>query len=599
MLSRRRAIMATVFVLAVAWTGSEPDPAPATTTEAQQAQRAVLVDDLGTYSRPISTKSDSAQSFFDQGLRLAMGYYFPEAIASFQEAMRHDPDHPMILWGLALAAGPNPNSRASGVPDDPEATAREAIEEALTNLDRATEKERDFVQALAVRFDEVQHPDRAARDEAYAEAARALSEKYPDDPEAGAMVADALMTMSPWDYWTEDGSPGPDTPEVVAALERVMKDHPDHPWSNHLYIHLHEASPEPQRAEPHADRLEALQPGIGHVVHMPSHIYVPVGRYEDAIAHNERSIAADEALVDAWGDHPFPQIGTYPLSSTNHSWHATDFIRFAASLQGNSSRALEAAREAPSHVPVRRSPFGQRMDANLWVTQTVFGRWEAILEEPAPPAEHPYLRGMWHYARGRAFAATEDLEQARTELEELEAAAGDPAMSETKIGFNYGSTLLELAAHVLRGEMAAARGDVESAVSHLRAAVRMEGDLTYVEPPDWPFPARHRLGAALLEAGHPGEAENVYRRDLKIFQGNGWALWGLWQSLKAQGRDEEAAEVRRRFREAWKNADVELPIVDWGGSEAELWPGSPGCTASSRTPGPNMNCPPLAATRRS
>lgn len=532
--------------------------------------RAVLVDGLGSYSRTISTESEAAQRFFDQGLRLVMGYYFPEAIASFQEALRHDAGHPMILWGMALAAGPNPNSRAAGFPDDPEGTARDAMQRALANLDRATEKERDFLRALAVRFDKDTHPERAARDQAYAKAARALFEQYPDDPEAGALLADALMTMSPWDYWADDGSPAPATREAANALEQVLEGHRDHPWSNHLYIHLHEASPMPQRAEPHADRLEALQPGIGHIAHMPSHIYVPLGRYTDAIAHNERSLAADEQFVEAWGDHPFPQIGTYPLSATNHAWHAMDFIRFAATLQGNSSRALEAAPKALSHLAEerRRSGFGQRLEANIWVTQTVFGRWEAILEEAEPPAGYPYLRGMWHYARGRALAATGKLEQAGAELDAVETNASDPVLADKPIGFNQGTELLELAAHILRGEIAGARGDFEAAVSHLRRADAIERGLTYVEPPDWPFPARHRLAAALLAAGQPTEAEAVYRRDLKAFQNNGWALWGLWQCLRAQGREEEAAEAHRRFRQAWQRADVELPIVDWDGALA-------------------------------
>lgn len=523
---------------------------------------APLLSGLGSYHREISTDSERAQRYFDQGWRLAMGYHFPEAVASFQEALRHDPGHPMILWGLALAAGPNPNSRAEGYPDDPEGAARDAIEKALTNLGRATEKERDFVRALAVRFDEEEYPERGARDTAYAGAARALFEKYPDDPEAGAMLADALMTLSPWDYWAEDGSPRPNTQEAAEALEHVMKQHPDHPWSNHLYIHLHEASPKPQQAEPQADRLEALVPGIGHIVHMPSHIYVPVGRYEDAIGHNERSVAADEAFLEAWGDHPFPQTATYPLSATNHAPHATNFIRFAASLQGNAARALEAAREAFSRMPPdqRHLAYAQRLKATVWITQTVFGKWEEILQEPAPSEEQPYLQGMWRYARGRAFAATGEVEKALAELEKLRTAAGDSAITDLLVVVNPAPRILELAAHILRGQIAAARGELEPAISHLRSAVRIEADLIYTEPPDWPFPARSRLGAALLAAGRSGEAEAVYRRSLERFQGNGWALWGLWRSLEAQGRREEAAEVQRRFKEAWKNADVELPI---------------------------------------
>ena len=528
-------------------------------------QRAPLLDGIGSYSRPISTDSEWAQRFFDQGLRLTMGYYFPDAVASFQEALRRDPGHPMIYWGIALASGPNPNSRAGGYPDDPHGTSHEAIQQALASIDRASEKEADFIRALAVRFDEATYPERRTRDRAYVDAARDLFDDYPNDPEAGAMLADAQMVISPWDYWNEDGLPRPGAEEAIEALDQVLRRHPDHPWSNHLYIHLFEASQAPQRAEPHADRLERLMPGAGHVVHMPSHIYIPVGRYEDAIASNERSVAADEAFLEAWGDHPFPQITTYPLSSTLHSWHAVDFIRFAATFQGDAARAMEAAREAPGHVPdgVRQSPLGQRLDATVWVTQTVFGEWDAILQEPAPSSDLPYLQGMWRYARGRALTATDELQGARMELEELEAAATNPAMSETLIRSNPAAMILELAAHVLRGEIAAASGDFDAAVSHLRAAARIEEGLTYTEPPDWPFPARHRLGMALLAAERPTEAELVYRRDLESFQENGWALWGLWQSLEAQGRTAEAEEVQDRFRVAWTQADVTLPIHDW------------------------------------
>lgn len=525
--------------------------------------RAVLVDGTGTYSRPISTDSAEAQKFFDQGLRLTWGYYFPDAAASYLEALRHAPEHPMILWGLAFATGPNPNSRYMGAPDDPKGEGKRAITKAreLSSSPGVTATERDFIETLCVRYDTERYPDRDARDRAYLEATRALHERHPDDPDATALYADAFMTASPWTYWERSGAPRKGTLEVARALERSMEAHPDHPGTNHLYIHLFEASSEPEKALAQADRLESLMPGAGHIVHMPTHIYVRVGDFPRAIAWNERSIAADQRFLEQWGELPFPPFTTYPLSARLHATHAHDFIRYAATIEGNYARALEAAREAESvvvSVAGLDNGRAQRTVAAVWLVHKIFGKWDAILEGEGPPKRgYPYLDGMWSYARGSAFAAMGRLAEARDELVKLEAQAQSPE-AEGLVMVTKAKTVLCLAALGLSGEIAEAEGRPHDAVTAFEKAVTLEDGFGYMEPPDWPQPMRLSLGAALLASGSAERAESVYREDLAWNRDNGWALFGLWKSLEAQGREAEAREAQARFETAWRDADVTL-----------------------------------------
>src|SRR5215469_10583122 len=297
---------------------------------APAGEHAVLVDNIGTYGRKISTQSAIAQKFFDQGLRLTFGYYFPEAIASFEEAQGHDPDHPMLDWGLALAMAPNPNSRKNSFPDDPHDDGKKAIANAGAHLARATRAERALIEALSVRYDSEQFPDRSTRDEQFIEATRSVANRFPDDMEAQFLYADAIMMRGAWNYWRRDGAPLPGTHEAAAALDHILAIDPNHPGAVHLYVHLFEASSEPERALPHADRLESTMPKEGHMIHMASHIYVRVGQYEKAVASNERSVAADSFFLSQWGNLPFPTEGTYHLSAETHAPHARDILRYAA-----------------------------------------------------------------------------------------------------------------------------------------------------------------------------------------------------------------------------------------------------------------------------
>ena len=522
------------------------------------AETATLLDGSGTYGRKISTQSQPAQQFFDQGLRLTYGYHFPEAIASFQEALQHDPQHPMILWGLALAIGPNPNSRFLGFPDDPKGEGRKAIAAARERANSASPVERALIDALYVIYDSDTYPTRADRDLKFIEAAMAVHKRYPDDLEAGFLFADAVMTHSQWSYWRRDGSPLPRTRDAAAALERVLKLNPKHPGAVHLYIHLFESSSEPERALPQADVLESLMPGVGHVVHMPSHIYIRVGQYDKAIALNERSLDADRRVASVWGDKPLPTIGTYALSFRTHSRHAWDFIRFASVLQGNYARALAAARAAASGQTHSGVGGAHRMQATIPLVQKVFGKWDEVLDAPTGPLASPYLDGLSSYVRGSAFVGRGELDKAQLELDRLKATAGDPTLKDSLAIANPVSSVLELALHGLEGEIALARGQHLDAVRAFEAAVRIQDSLLYIEPPDWGQSMRLYLGKALLKAKRPREAEAVYREDLREFRENGWALFGLWQSLQQQGRVKDARKVHERFEKAWKGADVRL-----------------------------------------
>ena len=525
---------------------------------------AVLIEGLGKYNRVITTHSAVAQRYFDQGLLFVYGYYFSEALASFQEAARLDPACPMVYWGMAMAIGPNPNSRYSGVPDDPQGKGREAIQKAWSLRAGASPKEVAFIAALLVRYDNEKYPDRKQRDGAYAQAMKELFTRYSDDPEAGTFYADSLMTMSPWNYWRPDGSPRPGTTEVVTALERVMAMRPNHPGANHLYVHLFENSQTPSRALVAADRLEQTIPGAGHIVHMPSHIYIRVGQYDKAIASNERSLAADKRELGLWGNREFPSGASLPFSAQTHGMHANEFLGSAATWEGNFTRAIEAARTSAAeaaHTGMESNGSAQRRYVQPWLTYRRFQKWQEILALPAPAKGMPFVEGTWHFVRGSAFTALDRTEDAQHELEQLQTLAADPAMARLMTMVNPANTVLTLSAAILSGELAAKRGEIESALSHLERAVRIEDGLAYMEPPDWDHPVRLNLGAVLLQAKRPAEAEVVYWEDLRRHPENGWALYGLMQAFQAQGKAAEAMETERRYQKAWANADVKLDTL--------------------------------------
>ena len=525
---------------------------------ADEGEFAVLIDGLGSYSRPISTKSEMAQKFFDQGLRLVYGYYSPEATASFREALRHDPDGPMPYWGLALALGPIPNSRFQRFPDDPKEEGRKAIAEARARAAKGTPVEQALIETLSVRYDSESYIDRDLRDAQYIAAARKTYARYPKDLEAAYLYVDALMTHAAWSYWSRDGAPLEGTREAARTLERILARNPNHPGAVHLYIHLYESSTHPERALPQADRLESLMPKAGHMVHMPSHIYVRTGDYEKAIASNQRSLAVDTVFQKDWGDRPTPNLGTYGLSSRTHARHAWDFIRYAGMLAGNYARAMEAAKATAAGQSHQGMGATQRAASIPWLINKIFGKWDAVLAEPEPAHGSAYLRGLWHYTRGSAYVARRDFAKADAELQALKAASADPSVKELLASANPAPAILELSMRALEGELLSAQDQHDAAVKAFAAAVKFQDTLKYIEPPDWGQSMRLYLGAALLKAGRAREAETVYREDLRDFRNNGWTLFGLAQSLRAQKKNAEASKIEQEFQRAWRNADVTL-----------------------------------------
>lgn len=532
---------------------------PARAQDAGEAL-AVLVPGSGVYSRPISTESDTTQDFFDQGLRMAWSFYFPESIASYQEAARHDPDHPMPHFGIAHAAGPNPNSRYAGLPDDPQGAGLDAIRTALSLIENASPAERDLINALYVLYNHDAIPDSSTRDLAYLDAMRTLYATYPDDPDVGSLFAEAFMNTSRWDYWNEDGTAKPGTAEAQAALEAAMAADHNHPGANHLYIHLMEGSGQPELAMRAAQNLENTVPISGHIVHMPGHIYLRVGEYEKAIEVNQRSQAVDQQFREIWGDTNFPLIGTYPLSHRIHAPHALDFIRYANVLQGNYAQALEAAESnAPRANEDQATIFnGQERVVHIWMVDKIFGKWDKLLAVEQSHSGTPYLDGMWSYVTGSAYVATDQLPRAEAALANIRRQARDETADSTGVGPTPASHLLNLASFALEGEIKEARGDLAGAIIAYEQATELQDANDYTEPPDWSQSMRLYLGAALLDAARAEEAEAVFRQDLEWNQQSGWSTFGLYQALLAQRRTEEAEIVRRQYESYWRNADVTL-----------------------------------------
>ena len=522
--------------------------------------KAILVEGTGTYTRKISTESELAQKFFDQGLRYAWAFHFPESIASYQQAAIHDPDHPMIYWGMAHAIGPNPNSRYSGMPDDPMGEGLKAINKAMALIENATPQEKEIISALHVLYDKESIPDDNDRDIAYMKASEKLQEKYPNDPDIVTIYAESYMNIGRWDYWEKDGTPKSITTKVADALENVLLTNPDHTGANHLHIHLLEASQEPERALASADRLEATMPIVGHVVHMPAHIYVRVGQYDKAIGSNRRSVDVDRRFLEIWGDLPFPNIGTYPLSAKIHPPHAIDFIKYAATVQGNYEVAIKAAKDMealmdPNNLGAVRA---QTAIAGPWLINKIFGKWEALLNTERAAQGKPYLDGIWSYVIGSAHLANGELSKAEIELEKIKLILSMDNVDEYRVGANPVSTVLSMAVLALTGEIHEARGNLEKAIEVYSDAVEIEDQNNYTEPPSWLQPMRHYLGSALLDAGRASEAETVYRRDLKWHKNNGWSLFGLWKSLEKQGKINEADQTYQDFKKSWADSNITL-----------------------------------------
>ena len=532
--------------------GQEGSQSSAHGAHAQNADgaRPVLYSTLGSYSYRITTNSAETQRWFDQGLRLVYAFNHLEGQRAFKEAARLDPACAMCYWGIAITEGSNYNDPTNG---DREKKAASAVQEAMRRSAGARPAERAMIQALAKRHSSDPAAKRETLDRAYADAMREVARQFPDDLEAGTFFADSMMNLRPWNLWTADGAPQPGTEELVATLERVIAKNPNHPGALHLYIHAVEASREPGRAEAAADRLRPLMPGAGHLVHMPSHIYWRIGRYADAVNVNVVAADADRAYFKTATPSPIYRGLYYP--------HNIDFIWQSASMQGRSAETIRAAREFASNAPpemIKQMPDMETAPVAPIVALVRFGQWDEVLAEKAPPREWLYTTGVWHYARGVAFNAKGQAADAAGELRALEAILASVPPERTTAFFFRTKNVLQLAANLLAGEIAAKAGDFTSAERLLRAAVAEQDSHWFTEPPPWYFPVRQALGAVLLQAGRPGDAEQVYREDLRRNPGNGWSLFGLAESLRAQGKTAEAAQADESFRKAWAQADVKL-----------------------------------------
>lgn len=509
-----------------------------------------LYDDLGSYHRAITTTVPAAQQYFDQGLRLSYAFNHAEAIRAFREAQRLDPGCAMCYWGEAYAWGPNinlPMDSAGGV------AGFAAAQRALARIDDASPVEQALIRAIAARYVAVPLPDRAGLDSAYASAMAEAAARFADDRDVATLYADALMNLRPWNYWNrEDGSPYPGTETIVAQLGGVIAAVPDHPGACHLYIHAVEAVT-PEKAVPCAERLATAMPGAGHLVHMPAHVYIRVGRYADAVDANVHAVHADEVYIE--GQRP---EGVYPIGYYPHNHH---FLAFAATMAGRSAQAIDHANKTAATTPVEVAqalPFVEPYLHYPFLALVTFGRWDEVLALPLPPEDLPYSWGMAQYARGVAFAATQQWDDAQAALAAVKRIATSGTAGYQSAGWATPATNLEIATHALAGEIAARQGQHDEAIAHFTAAMEIEDAQLYTEPPDWYYPIRHSLGAALLAAGKPAEAERVYREDLQRFPENGWALFGLSEALHQQGRHDESGAVDARFKRAWATADVTL-----------------------------------------
>jgi tetratricopeptide (TPR) repeat protein len=516
----------------------------------------VIMEGLSNLHHPVSTKNAEAQKFFNQGFRLIYAFNHDEALRSFKRAAELDPGLAMAYWGMALAVGPNYNVDAE------EAQLKDAyaaIGKAQTLVKAAPRHEQDYVAALAKRYAaDPKSADKKKLALAYKEAMGELAKKYPDDLDAATLYAESAMNLRPWDLWTHDGKPADGTVEILAVLEGVLRRNPNHIGACHYYIHAIEASPYPERALGPADRLGKLAPAAGHLVHMPSHIYIRLGDFPAAARANEKAAAADRAYLEK-----SKAQGIYPMMYYSHNLH---FLAVANAMQGRYADAKKAADALAAHVGphAKDMPMLEFFLPTPILVQVRFQRWDDILASAAPDEKLTITRALWHFARGLAFAAKSDSKQAANELDAFrkihEAMAEDLPYGSR----NLAKKVMDIPGSMLQARLAMAQKDIKAAVAHLEKAAAVEDGLNYIEPADWHIPAREALGALYLRTGAANLAEKVFRADLENNRRNPRSLFGLLESLKAQGNSADAEFVRQELDEAWRNADGrELRVEDY------------------------------------
>ena len=522
-----------MFSLAEAVTADQTEPLP-------------LFDNLGSLHHPITTTSEQAQRYFDQGLRFVYAFNHEEAIRSFEAAAQEDPKAAMPYWGIALALGPNINS---AMEKKDEHRAIEMVQKARRLADHVTSVEQAYIDGLVTRYMGRKGVKRKGLDEAYAKAMRSVAQRFPEDADAATLFAEALMDLRPWDLWKTDGRPQPGTDEIIATLESVLAKNPDHPGACHYYLHAVEASSQLERALPCAERLPGLMPGAGHLVHMPAHIYMRLGKYHKAVERNQQAVDIDRQYLASRN-----QTGDYADGYYTHNLH---FLWASLAMEGRNVEAMKAARDLTATITTEEARKDRWKELYLPTpifSMIRFGRWEELLRELPPPKGLRLMEGMWRLGRGLALVATGRLPGAEGEhvvLAGLTKQIRRDRTTEEKTE----RALLKIAERVLAGELATRRQRYDDAIRLFGEAIKMEEALPFSEPPLWPLPVRHHLGAVFLSADRPSEAERLYHTDLLHYPENGWALIGLIQSFRAQQKDDQAAEAEDRFKKAWAHAD--------------------------------------------
>jgi hypothetical protein len=512
---------------------------------------APLFNGVGSYTKKVSTKDLLAQRYFNQGMMFLWGFNHSEAIRSFTAAATIDPKLAIAWWGVAFAHGPNINAVMEPGAVSP---AMVALSKARELAPRASKWERAYIAALATRYSDRADADQAQLNAAYAVAMREVARQYPKDMDAAVLYADAVMNTMAWDYWLADKvTPKPETREIIAVIQAVLKNSPDHPGANHAMIHLVEAGPQPAEAMASAERLKFYAPDAGHLVHMPSHIFMRTGLYHEAALANERAAKADLAYIAecrAQGFYP----GMYYPHNEHFLWWAYTFEGRRAEAYAKSAEIVKLANSPMCGTPVAEK---QRFTHLHLLTAVRFGDWEGILAAAEPPAEEALDRVMWHWARATAYAAQSDQKSAAREASAARVLAEGPTVAAMDNAYLPAIKIATLAAHLAEGRAALASHETESALRSFRAAVAVEDEMPYMEPAFWFCPTRQTLGAVLLSAGKASEAAAVFRDDLRRWPDNGWSLHGLALALEKEGEATEAAAVRKQFAAAWKHADMQ------------------------------------------
>ena len=504
-----------------------------------------LWEGLGPTTYKITTAVPDAQSYFDQGLRLAYAFNHGEAQRAFRKAQRLDPDCAMCFWGEALVLGPNINLPMQ---DDAVAPAFKAAQQAKALAGKTTPREQALIAALAARYAADAKAERPALDGAYAAAMEKVAAQYPDDNEIAVLTAEALMDLSPWNYWQPGGhDPNPQSVNIVPTLERVLARDPAHPGAIHYYIHAVEASDRPQRAEPYADRMRGAIPNAGHLVHMPSHIYYRLGRYLDALTDNKRAVEVDEAYLKQTS----APMGVYRLGYYPHNVH---FVMATAQMSGDGPTVIAAAEKLHGLIPdevARGIAMVQPVKAAPYFAHAQFSSPETILALPDPGDSIPYVKAMWHYARGVAYATRRDGTEAADEANMIAEIASTADFSLLNAALVPVRDVLQIAQLTIEARVAQGQGDMNGAIARFEKAAALQDGLTYMEPPYWYYPVRQSLAAALMQAGRFDEAQEQFRRALQRAPNNGWSYYGLMELARARGDGEAARRAEAELAKTW------------------------------------------------